>query len=113
MITKQPYEEYMIGADFTSDLNVNDETIVLANSTVLAWDKEGEDVIADILNGGKSLTTNPDRADGNPRANATLQIKVIAGDSLLSPYNLSYRIITNTGQKFEKDIKLKIKEKTK
>ena len=110
-VTKQPYEKFPIAADFTDDLEPVGETIVLGSSEVLAFDKDGNDSGIALVLSDKALATNPDRDDA--MTDGSLQIVVAVGLVTESPYNLSFRIETNTGMKYEKDVKLKVKELTK
>ena len=94
-ITKQPYESFPVSVSFEDDM-ATDETIV--SQTVLAEDATGTDATADIVDN----VTN----DGAFSALA----RISAGTVLLTPYKVTFRVITSLGNKWEYDIKLKIKE---
>lgn len=108
-VEKQPFEKWPLAVDFTDDLEPTGENIVLANSTITAEDRNEDDATSDVLDNQKALATNIERTDA--RVNASLQEVIKAGDPAKSPYRVSYRIETDAGFNFEKDIILKVEEK--
>jgi len=102
VIEKQPYEKWPLAVDFTDDLEPTNENIVLANSTITAEDVNEDDATSSILAGQKALATSTERTDA--RVNASLQEVILNGDPDLSPYKVTYRIVTDAGNQFEKDI---------
>ena len=102
---KQPYEEITIAGDFESVM-ASTEALVLATSTVTATDKNGSDVSSTVLDQStKAIGDSPDGGTSN-----ALKMRCRAGSESLSPYKLSYRGVTSTGDKWEIDIRMKIKE---
>ncbi len=92
---KQPYEEFPVSVDFSENM-AEAETIIA--QTISAVDNVEADATADVLS-----------APENDGAFGAL-IKVLAGTELLSPYKITFRIITSEGNKWELDILMKIKE---
>ena len=104
MFTKQTYEEFYIAGDFSEDEDGNDildsgETIVLASSTVAAEDKDGTDVSSTVLD--QSTKT----VDGS-------QLKMLckAGAEASSPYKITFKAVTSSGNKYEIDVRMNIEE---
>ena len=93
--TKQSYEEFVIAGDFVNVLAVG-ETLVLATSEVNAYDTDGTNVTATIL-------------EGKAISGTQLQIKVKAGNSTASPYIITFYATTSEGNHWELDVRLKIK----
>jgi len=91
--SKQPYEEFFWGADFSDVIDTDNETITLASSSITAVDSTGETddtvyYLATLMI--VSLTI--------------LAVRVKAGTAALSPYKFTYKITTSAGNKYEKDI---------
>jgi len=104
---KQSWEEFPIAG---SILNVqeSDETVDLNNSSVYGYDKDGNDVTTSIIDATtKTLTDDP---DGNYTNNA-LKVRVKGGDEDGTPYKITFKLVTNKGNKWEIDVRMKIKEK--
>ena len=95
IFTKQSYEDFPISADFSKDMATG-ETLI--SQTITAIDNAGDDATASIL----STPTN----DGATQA----LIRVFAGTEALSPYKVTFRVVTSIGNKWELDIKMKVKE---
>jgi len=91
--SKQPYEEFFWGADFSDVLDTDNESILLASSSIAAVDSTGETddtvyYLATLMI--VSLTI--------------LAVRVKAGTAALSSYKLTYKITTSSGNKYEKDV---------
>ena len=95
-IEKQPYEAFYVAVDFSSNFT-DSETVI--SQTVSAVDKNGEDTTSVIDQG----------TVGNDGV-SIVRARVIDGSPLLSKYKITFRCITSTGNKWEKDIKLVVKE---
>ncbi len=93
--TKQPYEEFPISVDFSENM-ATDETVL--TQTITAMDKDGVNASADVL----STQEN----DGAFEA----LVQVVAGTEALSPYKVTFRVLTSEGNKWEHDVNMKIKE---
>jgi len=103
--TKQNYEQFFIAGDLVNVLE-DDEGIDLDNTTITAIDSEGEDATSDVLQAGtKALDDSPDGGTNN-----MVKIRVQAGIEALSSYKITFRIPTDQDNKWEIDVRLKIKE---
>ena len=106
---KQKYEQWFISADLMTvngSLLEEGENIDLVNTTITATDKDGEDATDDVLQvGTKALTDSPDGGTDNG-----VKVRVQAGVEDLSSYKITFRIPTDRDNRFEIDIKQKIKE---
>jgi len=107
--TKQNYEQWFISGDLMTingSLLEEGENIDLTNTTITAIDKDGEDATADVL----QLTTKAicDSPDGG--TNNAVKVRVQAGVEDLSAYKITFRIPTDRDNRFEIDVKQKIKE---
>jgi hypothetical protein len=107
--TKQPYEEFAIGADFSKNY-VTGETVDLSNSTVLAYELPSGSLVTpqtDVLVGNPYRTTNPDVSTAKTNAMLAIRVKAGAhGDDL----KITFRSWSSNGQKFEKDIFIDVRE---
>jgi len=84
------------------------ETITLATSTVTARDKGNRDVTGTVLSAGsKTLASDPRGGTNN-----ALQIDVKAGSEALSPYTITFKIITSALRLYEIDAKMVVKDDT-
>jgi len=106
---KQNYEQWFISADLmTTDgaLLEEGENIDLENTTITAIDKDGEDATSDVLQiATKALTDSPDGGTNN-----AVKVRVQAGVEDLSSYKITFRIPTDRDNRFEIDLKMKLKE---
>ena len=93
---KQSYEEFVIAGDFVNVLAVG-ETLVLADCDVKAYDKLDADVTSSIL-------------ENKAVSGSQLQITVKAGSNSSSPYTLTFYAETSDGNKWELDVRMKVKE---
>jgi len=102
---KQSREVYPI---YGSIINVqeSDETVVLGSSTVTAMDKDGKDA-GEVLN--QAAKTLGDDPSGSYSDNM-LGIKVRNGEQTKSPYYITFLMVTSAANKYEVDVKMKIKE---
>lgn len=103
--TKQNYEQFFIQGDVV-DVLEDGENIDLTNATVIATDKNGEVVTSSILQtASKALGDSPDGGTDN-----AVKIRVQEGVEALSPYKITFRIPTDLNNRFEIDLKMKLKE---
>jgi len=105
-IKKQIYEEFFV---YASILNVQDsyESIVLGSCSVTAIDTNEDDATADVLEAGtEALSDDPNGI----YINNVLSVRVKAGTEALSPYKITFYIVTDKGNKWEIDLQLTIKE---
>jgi hypothetical protein len=103
---KQNYEEFFIGGDYV-DVLESGEALSLAPSTVIAEDKDGNDVTSTVLEA--STKALDDSEDGG--TNNVLKIRCRAGVEASSPYKITFKGETTLANKWEIDVKMKIKEK--
>jgi len=96
--TKQPYETFMVAADFSADLDTG-ETITEGTSDVIAEDKNGDDATSDVLTIGAKVVDE-----------GLLKIRVKDGTENLTPYKITFRAVTSLVNKYELDISMRIKE---
>lgn len=103
--TKQSWEEFPI---WGSILNVQEdsETVVLGTSTVTVTDKDGKDAGEVLDQSSKTLATDPDSS----LADNMLGIKVRRGTKTKSPYWITFRMVTSSGNHWEVDTKMKVKD---
>ena len=97
---KQPSETFKISVGIT-DVISTEESIVIADTTIVAIDCNGNDVTSTLLD----LTTK------TIYDTTKVQVRVKAsGEEALSPYKITFLIITDSLNKFEVDVYLRIRE---
>lgn len=105
-LEKQPYEEFVVAADFSKNMDVaGGEDLVLGSCTVVAEDVNGDDATSDVTDQGTiSIGTGTEQG--------WLKCLVKAGTVALTPYKVSFRGVTDStpAEKWEKDVIVKIKE---
>jgi hypothetical protein len=84
------------------------ETITLATSTVTARDKGNRSVTSTVLSAGSKTLANDPRGG----TNNALQIDVQGGSEALSPYTITFSIITSSLRRYEIDAKMVVKDAT-
>ena len=94
---KQSYEVFVIAGDFLNVLEAG-ETLVLADCDVRAYDSSDADVTSSIL-------------ENKAVSGSQLQITVKDGSNASSPYIITFYAETSDGNKWELDVKMKVKEK--
>lgn len=104
-VEKQPFETFWLGAGFYNVLET-DETIDLSssNTAVTAVDADDEDASSAILQGSPVLGDSENGGTDN-----VLKIRVKEGTDGVK-YKVTFRVQTMSGNKWEKDIYLKVKE---
>lgn len=105
---KQEWERFFISG---SILNVQDpgEKVVLASSTVVAVDSEGTDVSASFLD-QTSLKLDTDPKSCSTDTNNMLSVRVQAGDETVSPYRVTFKMVTTLGNRYEADMRVGVNE---
>ena len=96
---KQPYEAFTVGANF-ENVMASTESIVVGTSAVTAEDKYGTDVSDSVLVDGSKAVSG-----------FKLQIRVQAGSESASPYKITYKAVTDTGEQYEVDQYMQVEEK--
>jgi hypothetical protein len=96
-VQKQPYEEFPISVNFNRNFT-DGEAIV--SQTVTAYDKDGVDASAQVTH--QSTITNDEA--GN------VIVTVLGGEEAKSPYKISVRCVTTTGNKWEHDVQLRVRD---
>ena len=103
---KQAWEAFYIAGSILK-VQTDTEVIVLANSSVLAEDKDGNDVSTTFLEQAtKVLGTDPKGSF----ADNQLEIRIRDGEEALSPYKVTFRMETDEGNKWEVDRKVEVEE---
>jgi hypothetical protein len=97
-IEKQPFEAFPVYGKFTKVLEEG-ETIDIINSEVIVSDKDG--------NVDASMVDEPTKNVQEDK----LVIRIQNGSPENSPYNVSFRITTSLGNKWEVDAQLNVIEK--
>jgi hypothetical protein len=102
---KQSFEEFVIAANFTNNMNIPTEDLVLGNCTVTAVDNADADVTA-------TVTDQATLAIGAGDEQGYLKILIRAGTEAGSPYKITFRGVTNSTppEKWEKDVQMTIEE---
>lgn len=95
---KQSWEEWRVAGSF-SKMALTGEAAVSAGSTITAMDKNGDDATSDIVDAGYKVV------DGTK-----LWGRVKNGAAAKSPYKMTFKIVTSLGNKFEVDVRVKVKE---
>lgn len=99
--TKQSYESYFVFGNFAAVFEVG-ETIT--DHTVLAFDSTGADATDVVISAGSELVGEGDDV-------GKLFVRIKDGEEANSPYKLTFRIVTSTGNKWEVDGNIVVKEK--
>ncbi len=105
---KQEWERFFISG---SILNVQEtgEKVVLASSTVSAVDKDGTDVSTSFLDQtSKKLDTDPKSCNND--TDNMLSVRVQSGDEDVSPYRVTFRMVTTLGNRYEADMRVGVNE---
>lgn len=97
---KQSWEEFVVAGSI-EDVVASGELIDLSPSLVIAEDKEGVDVSTTVLD---QLTKTKDDTLHY------LKIRCKAGAEASSPYKITFRVDTDQGNRYEIDVKMKVKE---
>ena len=103
--SKQSYEEFFIGGDFVDVLESGEE-LSLSPCTVIAIDAAAADVSITVLDIATKALDNS--ADGG--TNNVLKVRCRAGAEANSPYKYTFKGETTLGNKWEIDVKMKVKE---
>lgn len=105
-LEKQPYEEFLVAANFAVNMDIaGGEDLVLGSCTVVAEDKNGDDATADVTDQGTI-------SKGTGTEQGYLKCLIKAGTTALTPYKVTFRGVTDSTppEKWEKDVIVKIKE---
>lgn len=94
-IYKQPYEVFGVTVNFSRNMTKSESVAV---GTVTAVDKDKVDATATIISGNPSWGTK------------TVVATIMDGDEDKSPYKLTFRCETNTGNKWEDEVILWVKD---
>jgi hypothetical protein len=95
-VKKQGYEAFVISADFRKVLTTG-ETV--SNVDALAEDVDGLDVTATFIN---AITVNHDDTKGF--------CQIQGGDEDLSPYKVTFRVVTSASNQWELDVFVEVEE---
>ncbi len=104
-VDKRIYEEFYISGSILR-VAASGETINLSSSSVTAVDNAGTDATADVLyTATKSLGNHPSGGTNN-----ILSIRLKAGTEALSPYCVSFFIVTTDSNQYQVDAHLYVNE---
>jgi hypothetical protein len=105
-IKKQTFEAFFVSGSILK-VQKGGEAVVLGTSEVFAWDKDLANVTSTFLVlSSKKLDTDPE----GDNENNMLSIQVRNGDPALSPYLVTFYMVTTNGNKWEADVQVKVKE---
>ena len=91
---KQPYEEFKISSGFSKNMAVA-ESIIIA--TVTAVDTNGDAATTSVLSDGSTEISGQ-----------KVYVVVTGGTEALSPYKLTFRVTTSSGNKWENDVVMRV-----
>jgi hypothetical protein len=102
---KQPFEEFVIAANFANNMNIPTEDLVLGSCTVTAVDVNEVDATA-------TVTDQSTISIGTAEEQGYLKILIRAGVEADSPYKITFRGVTDSTppEKWEKDVQMTIEE---
>lgn len=104
--TKQPWESWIVWGSILSVQEAS-ETVVLNSSQILAMDKDGYDAQGVLIDmSTKTLGSDPDGSYSDNMLGVRLQ----GGDPDKSPYHITFKMVTSLSNKYEAEMKIKIKE---
>lgn len=111
VFTKQPWETFLIGADF-SEIIEEGEYLLVNSCDIVAVDKNGEDVSSTILNNTQKTVTTAASSEitATPVTNALLKTRVLAGTEALSKYKITFKGVTSNGNQYEKDVHMAVRD---
>lgn len=95
VVYKQPYEVFGVTVNFSRNMSRSESVAV---GTVSVEDKNGTDATSTIISGSPSWATK------------TVVATVMDGSEDNSPYKLTFRCETNTGNKWESEVYLCVKD---
>jgi len=107
--TKQSWEEFRIDVDFGLNMEEGEE-LNLTASDIKCVDKDGTDVTTTLVNISTKLLITGSQSG---LVNSGLQVQIKGGTEAGSVYKYTFYGVTDASppNKFEKDIKMKIKER--
>ncbi len=92
---KQPWESFVIAGEFTNNMTAS-ETITLGSSSVTIVDANGEDKTADMISSPQVISRTK------------LAARLSGGTADLSPYKVTFKILTSDLNKWEKDVQIRV-----
>jgi len=100
--TKQNWEEWVIAGSI-EDVVDTGETIDLASSDIKAWSYS--DLATEVTSDVIEIATK-----AKDDVLHYLKVRVKGGTTTLTPYKITFYIVTSLANKYEIDVKMKIKE---
>jgi hypothetical protein len=91
---KKPWESFYISATFTNGMD-DGEVLNDDSSTIIAKDRDGNDVSTTFLNAASIETIV---------ASDKMRVQIQAGTEALAPYTVGFRAITDNDNKLELDV---------
>jgi hypothetical protein len=107
---KQPWETYLVGADFSKVLEIG-EALVVGDCDILAVDSDDVDRASVVLDNSYKVVSTADADDINvtPITNGMLMTRVKAGVDLMK-YKLTFHASSDSDNQFETDVFMEIKD---
>ena len=120
-LKKQPFEEYVIAADFADNMDIaGGEDLDLPSCTIEAVDVNGVDASeGGSLNAAAQIADTSTKAIGTGEEKGLLKVLIRRGlvneevDEATvdrSPYKVTFKGITNAPEKWEKDVYVTIRD---
>jgi len=97
--SKQPYEEYAIGVEFSAVVDTDEESVLLSSSSVTCVDASGEEDTSVYISGSFDVQTD-----------TILRVRIKDGAESNSPYKFTFKCVTSEGNKWEKDIQMNVRD---
>lgn len=118
---KQPYEEWVIAADFSDNMDIaGGEDLVLGSCSIEAVDKQGNDATENgSLNAAAQICQVSTKAIGTGTEKGYLKVLVKGGleseevDEATedrSPYTITFKGVTTAPEKWEKDVIVTVRD---
>jgi hypothetical protein len=104
LISKQPYEEFWIGGDFSGELE-DLEVLALPGCAVVCYDKDGNNLSGNadtVYDESEPLILSAD--------NTQLKCRIKGGVEALSPYKISFLSVTSAGNRYEIDAEIEVED---
>jgi len=96
---KQPFDSYLIGVNFTNVMDTDEEDIDLSECSISCKDASGESDETVYEEGTLSI-----------QSTTILKVRIQEGEESGSPYKFTFRMVTNSGNKWEKDVKMTVED---
>jgi hypothetical protein len=120
-LKKQPYEEWVIAADFSDNMDIaGGEDLDLQNCTIEAVDAQGNDATQNgTLSAEAQVANTTTKAKGTGEEKGYLKVLVKGGleketvddvEEDRSPYKITFKGLTTSAEKWEKDVIVTVRD---